>query len=100
MKTRGFAGAFALGIAIASSGCTTTQADFRKNPTAVSKAALCRAFVTTRDFAYVQELTAESIEFPIAGYRAIGGGLLAWAINVTGNNTPLSWRKSPRSARS
>lgn len=59
MKNRGFAGALALGIAIALSGCTTTQADFRKNPTAVSKAALCRAFVTTRDFAYVQELTAE-----------------------------------------
>lgn len=39
--------------------CTTTQADFRKNPGGVSKSALCRTFITNTDLAFTQELTAE-----------------------------------------
>ncbi|ASP93264.1 hypothetical protein CDO25_15750 [Sinorhizobium meliloti] len=39
--------------------CTTTQADFRKNPGGVSKSALCRTFITNTDLTFTQELTSE-----------------------------------------
>ncbi|WP_082367085.1 hypothetical protein [Ensifer adhaerens] len=49
----------AAAIAFALSNCTTTQADFRKNPAGVSKSALCRTFITNTDLNFTQELTGE-----------------------------------------
>jgi hypothetical protein len=46
-------------MALALGACTTSQEQFRKDPNAVSKAAICRAFVTTREFSFIQELTNE-----------------------------------------
>lgn len=39
--------------------CTTTPADFRKNPKIVSKAALCRTFLETYDDPFRQEIALE-----------------------------------------
>lgn len=49
----------AVTMAFVLSSCTTTQAEFRKKPEAVSKSALCRTFITNTDLAFTQELTAE-----------------------------------------
>ncbi len=50
---------FAVTMALALAGCTTTQADFNKKPEAVSKAALCRTFMETKDQAFYQDLLGE-----------------------------------------
>ncbi|PDT47659.1 hypothetical protein CO661_11895 [Sinorhizobium fredii] len=49
----------AAAIAFALASCTTTQADLRKNPKAVSKAALCRTFLETYDPSFKQEIALE-----------------------------------------
>ncbi|MCZ4093396.1 hypothetical protein [Sinorhizobium psoraleae] len=49
--------AAAMTFAVAS--CTTTPADFRKNPKAVSKAALCRTYLDTYDDPFRQEIALE-----------------------------------------
>lgn len=46
-------------MALALAGCTTTQAEFNKKPEAVSKAALCRTFMETKDQAFYQDLLGE-----------------------------------------
>lgn len=46
-------------MALALASCTTTQADFRKDPARVSKAALCRTFITNTDLNFSPELTHE-----------------------------------------
>jgi len=50
---------FAVTMALALASCTTTQADFNKKPEAVSKAALCRTFMETKDQAFYQDLLSE-----------------------------------------
>ncbi|SEH78648.1 hypothetical protein SAMN05216228_1008107 [Rhizobium tibeticum] len=50
-------GAVAISLALAS--CTTTQAEFSKKPEAVSKAALCRTLMETKDQAFYQSLLGE-----------------------------------------
>ena len=49
----------AVAMAFALSSCTTTQAEFRKDPARVTKSALCRTFITNTDLAFTQELTGE-----------------------------------------
>lgn len=49
----------AVALAFALSSCTTTQAEFRKDPARVTKSALCRTFITNTDLAFTQELTGE-----------------------------------------
>ncbi|WP_370168614.1 hypothetical protein [Sinorhizobium fredii] len=49
--------AAAMTFALAS--CTTTQADFSKNPKAVSKAALCRTLVESQDTHFRQQIAVE-----------------------------------------
>ncbi|PDT39976.1 hypothetical protein CO656_19275 [Sinorhizobium sp. FG01] len=49
----------AAAITLALGSCTTTQADLRKNPKAVSKAALCRTFLETYDPSFKQEIALE-----------------------------------------
>ncbi len=50
-------GAVAISLALAS--CTTTQADFSKKPSAVSKAALCKTASETKDSAFQFQLVSE-----------------------------------------
>lgn len=50
-------GAVAISLALAS--CTTTQADFSKKPSAVSKAALCKTATETKDPAFQFQLVSE-----------------------------------------
>jgi hypothetical protein len=50
-------GAVAISLALAS--CTTTQADFSKKPSAVSKAALCKTAIETKDSAFQFQLVSE-----------------------------------------
>jgi len=50
-------GAAAISLALAS--CTTTQADFNKRPSAVSKAALCKTALETKDPAFQFQLVSE-----------------------------------------
>lgn len=59
MKSRIVGLAFALGISSVLSGCSTTQAQFQKNPEGVSKAALCRTFLETTDQQFMYDLTVE-----------------------------------------
>ncbi|WP_082510109.1 MULTISPECIES: hypothetical protein [unclassified Rhizobium] len=51
--------ALAFGISSILSGCSTTQAEFQRNPKAVSKAALCRAFLESGDPYFRKDLAAE-----------------------------------------
>ncbi|WP_244562457.1 hypothetical protein [Ensifer aridi] len=46
-------------MAFALSSCTTTQADLRKNPKSISKAALCRTLVENQDPNFRQEIAVE-----------------------------------------
>lgn len=46
-------------IAFALASCTTTQAELTKKPEAVSKAALCRTLMETKDQAFYQNLLKE-----------------------------------------
>lgn len=55
--SRRIASVAALSFVLAS--CATSQTEFRKNPSAVSKANLCRTFIDSRDQAYLIELTTE-----------------------------------------
>ncbi|MBP1862122.1 hypothetical protein [Rhizobium herbae] len=59
METSIVALAFALGISAVLSGCSTTQAEFQRNPKGVSKAVLCRTFLSTTDQQFIYELTGE-----------------------------------------
>ena len=61
MRIWGFAGALALAL-VASfvlSGCSTTQAQFEKNPKAISKGALCRTFLESGDLYFRKSLEGE-----------------------------------------
>ncbi|ULJ74395.1 hypothetical protein [Rhizobium gallicum] len=49
----------AVAIAPALASCTTTQADFTKKPSAVSKAALCKTVIETQDPMFQQQLVTE-----------------------------------------
>ena len=49
----------AAATALALSSCTTTQADLRKNPKAISKATLCRTLVENQDPYFQQEIAIE-----------------------------------------
>lgn len=49
-------------MSLALASCTTTQADFRKNPKAVSKAALCRTLVESTDPYFRQEVATELLK--------------------------------------
>ncbi|MFS2153268.1 hypothetical protein [Rhizobium sp. Rhizsp42] len=51
------AGAVMMALALAS--CTTTQAEFAKKPSAVSKAALCKTALETTDPAFQFQLVSE-----------------------------------------
>ncbi|PKA41970.1 hypothetical protein CWR43_19555 [Rhizobium sullae] len=60
MKTSYMAQRFgAVAISVALASCTTTQADFNKKPSAVSKAALCKTVLETQDPLFQQQLVAE-----------------------------------------
>lgn len=59
MKNQVLVLALALGISSILSGCSTTQAQFHKNPEGVSKAALCRTFLEASDQQFIYHLTAE-----------------------------------------
>jgi hypothetical protein len=49
----------ALMMALALASCTTTQAEFAKKPSAVSKAALCKTALETTDPAFQFQLVSE-----------------------------------------
>ena len=51
--------AFAASISFALTSCTTTQADFKKNPKAVSKGVLCRTLVESPDPYFRHEIATE-----------------------------------------
>ena len=60
MKTISIARRFgAVAISLALASCTTTQADFSKKPSAVSKAALCKTVLETQDPMFQQQLVTE-----------------------------------------
>ena len=61
MKIRIVTLGLALGVSTILSGCSTTQAQFDKNPKAVSKGALCRTFLESGDPYFRQSLEAELI---------------------------------------
>jgi hypothetical protein len=50
---------FAATMTPALSSCTTTQADFQKNPKGVSKAALCRTYMESPDPVFQQQIVIE-----------------------------------------
>jgi hypothetical protein len=50
---------FAATMTLALSSCTTTQADFQKNPKGVGKAALCRTYVESPDPVFQQQIVVE-----------------------------------------
>lgn len=54
--------AFAAVISLALASCTTTQAEFQKNPKVISKAALCRTLLETPDPYFRQEVATELLK--------------------------------------
>lgn len=46
-------------LTLALAACTTTQAQLEKNPKAISKSALCRSYVDTKDAAFGRALKRE-----------------------------------------
>lgn len=53
-------------ISTSLSACTTSQEALHKNPKAVSKAALCRSYVTTNDHQFRQQLHDEMLRRSIS----------------------------------
>ncbi|WP_426238196.1 hypothetical protein [Pararhizobium sp. DWP1-1-3] len=58
MKIRIVTLGLALGVPTILSGCSTTQAQFQKNPKGVSKGALCRTFLESGDPYFRRDLEA------------------------------------------
>lgn len=46
-------------LTLALAACSTTQAQLEKNPKAISKSALCRSYVDTKDMGFKRGLTKE-----------------------------------------
>ncbi|AOF94069.1 hypothetical protein BSY16_4069 (plasmid) [Sinorhizobium sp. RAC02] len=91
---------FATFLSCALMGCATSYSEFRKNPHKVSKAALCRTFIETRDQGYLIDLTAELARRGInplechqmvqqqnqAAAAVVGLALIGTAVAVCANN--------------
>jgi hypothetical protein len=59
----------ALGVSTILSGCSTTQAQFQKNPKGVSKGVLCRTFLESGDPYFRRDLEAELVRRGVNPYE-------------------------------
>jgi hypothetical protein len=68
MKIRILTLGLALGVSTILSGCSTTQAQFEKNPQGISKGAICRAFLESGDPYFRKNLEMELVRRNVNPY--------------------------------
>jgi hypothetical protein len=68
MKIRIITLGLALGVSTILSGCSTTQAQFEKNPKGISKGAICRAFLESGDPYFRKNLETELVRRNVNPY--------------------------------